>query len=52
MNTKTKTKTKTELLGMGIKELEDFMESVGESRYRGARCTVGFIKRRLIPFMR
>jgi 23S rRNA (adenine2503-C2)-methyltransferase len=35
MNTKTKTKTKTELLGMGIKELEDFMESVGESRYRG-----------------
>ena len=35
MNTKTKTKTKTELLGMGIKELEDFMESIGEPRYRG-----------------
>jgi len=31
----TKTKTKTELLGMGIKELEDFMESVGQPRYRG-----------------
>ncbi len=27
--------TKTELLGMGIKELEDFMESIGEPRYRG-----------------
>ncbi len=28
-------KTKTELLGMGTKELEDFMESIGEPRYRG-----------------
>jgi 23S rRNA (adenine2503-C2)-methyltransferase len=28
-------KTKTELLGMGIKELEDFMESIDEPRYRG-----------------
>lgn len=28
-------KIKTELLGMGIKELEDFMESIGEPRYRG-----------------
>lgn len=43
-------KTKTELLGMGTKELEDFMESVGEPRYRGRQVHKWIYKKEISSF--
>lgn len=43
-------KTKTELLGMGIRELEDFMESVGEPRYRGRQVHMWIYKKAISSF--
>jgi 23S rRNA (adenine2503-C2)-methyltransferase len=43
-------KTKTELLGMGIKELEDFMESIGEPRYRGRQVHKWIYKKAVSSF--
>ncbi len=43
-------KTKTELLGMGIIELEDFMESIGEPRYRGRQVHKWIYKKAVSSF--
>ncbi len=42
--------TKTELLGMGIKELEDFMDSIGEPRYRGRQVHKWIYKKAVSSF--
>lgn len=43
-------KIKTELLGMGIKELEDFVESIGEPRYRGRQVHKWIYKKAISSF--
>ncbi len=43
-------KTKTELLRMGIKELEDFMDSIGEPRYRGRQVHKWIYKKAVSSF--
>lgn len=41
---------KTELLGMGTKELEDFMEFIGEPRYRGRQLHKWIYKKAVSSF--
>ncbi len=43
-------KTKTELLGMGVKELEDYMESIGEPKYRGRQVHKWIYKKAVSSF--
>ncbi|HBQ27120.1 MAG TPA: 23S rRNA (adenine(2503)-C(2))-methyltransferase RlmN [Syntrophomonas sp.] len=43
-------KTKTELLRMGIKELEGFMDSIGEPRYRGRQVHKWIYKKAVSSF--